>query len=68
MIVKNTLDVGITNELINKVKKLHFALVDAESIIKQLEEENPRLRNALEILSSKEEESVICSTNQVFYD
>ena len=63
MIVKNTLDIGITNELINKVKKLHFALVDAESIIKRLEEENQRLRNALEVLSPNEEESIICSTN-----
>ena len=63
MIVKNTVDIGITNELINKVKKLHFALIDAESIIKRLEEENQRLRNALEVLSHNEEESVICSTN-----
>ena len=63
MIVKNTVDIGITNELINKVKKLHFALIDAESIIKRLEEENQRLRNALEVLSPNEEESVICSTN-----
>lgn len=44
MIVKNTIDQGIVDELVNKIKHLSIALKQANEIIEKLELENQNLK------------------------
>lgn len=62
MIMKNTVNYYISDELANKVKVLTKALCQAESIIHKLEEENQTLNDALNNLASINKED--CADEQ----
>lgn len=62
MIMKNTVNYYISDELANKVKVLTKALYQAESIIHKLEEENQTLNDALNNLASINKED--CADEQ----
>lgn len=62
MIMKNTVNYYISDELANKVKVLTKALYQAEGIIHKLEEENQTLNDALNNLASINKED--CADEQ----
>ena len=55
MIIKNT----VTDELVNKIYHLSKALTQAQSIINTFEQENKRLQDVLNGLTSENNESYI---------
>jgi hypothetical protein len=51
--MKNKMSAYVADELVNRIKHLHKALFQAESIIAKLEQENNRLQDALVSLASE---------------
>jgi hypothetical protein len=64
MVVKS-LNSYVADELLNKVKHLHKALVEAESIIYSLETENKRLQDALMSLASENNKDLVLDSEAV---
>jgi hypothetical protein len=64
MVVKS-LNSYVADELLNKVKHLHKALVEAESIICSLETENKRLQDALISLASENNKDLVLDSEAV---
>lgn len=65
MIMKNSVNYYISDELANKVKVLAKALYQAEQIIHKLEEENQTLNDALNSLASVNKEDCIADHEAV---
>jgi hypothetical protein len=54
--MKKQMSAYVADELVNRVRHLHKALCQAESIILKLEQENNRLQDALNGLASENNE------------